>query len=120
MDVNGDVEDVKPSLLSQGTLVMITSLFWNVPVRKQYYQTPKRKKDELTKVEELLLNYGLIHPELHLSLHHDHSLVWQKSRATDFKANILQTLGHSICSHMEFINEDENVSETCKLVLSKL
>ena len=120
MDVNGDVEDVKPSHLSQGTLVVITSLFWNVPVRKQYYQTPKRKKDELTKVEELLLNYGLIHPELHLSLHHDHSLVWQKSRATDFKANILQTLGHSICSHMEFINEDENVSETCKLVLSKL
>ncbi|XP_046453620.1 PMS1 protein homolog 1-like isoform X3 [Daphnia pulex] len=107
MDSNGDVVDVKPSHLSQGTLVVMTSLFWNIPVRKQYYQTPKRKKDELIKVEELLLSYGLIHPELHLSLHHDHSLIWQKNRATDFTANIRQTLGHEICSNMEFISEDE-------------
>lgn len=110
MDSSGDVVDVKPSHLSQGTLVVMTSLFWNIPVRKQYYQAPKRKKDELIKVEELLLSYGLIHPELHLSLHHDHSLIWQKNRATDFTANIRQTLGHEICSHMEFINEDDAVN----------
>jgi DNA mismatch repair protein PMS1 len=90
----------------------MTSLFWNIPVRKQYYQTPKRKKDELIKVEELLLSYGLIHPELHLSLHHDHSLIWQKNRATDFTANIRQTLGHEICSNMEFISEDELVNNS--------
>lgn len=107
MNSDGTVVDAKPSHLSQGTLIVITSLFWNVPVRKQYYQTPKRKKDELVKVEDLLLSYGLIHPELHLSFHHDHNLVWQKSRASEFKANILQTLGHAVCSHMEFINDDE-------------
>lgn len=115
MDHNGNVVDVKPSHLSQGTLISTTSLFWNVPVRKQFYQAPKRKKDELVKVEELLLSYGLIRPELHLSLHHEHSLVWQKNRATDFKANILQTLGHSICSNMEFISVDETVHKTLLL-----
>ena len=117
MDSNGDVVDVKPSHLSQGTLVVMTSLFWNIPVRKQYYQTPKRKKDELIKVEDLLLNYGLIHPELHLSFHHDHNLVWQKNRAPDFTANIQQTLGHEICSHMEFINEDDLVSSAYCILL---
>ncbi|XP_057375180.1 PMS1 protein homolog 1-like isoform X2 [Daphnia carinata] len=109
MDNNGEVINEKPSHLSQGTLVAITSLFWNVPVRKQYYQTPKRKREELIKVEELLLSYGLIHPEVHLSFHHDHSLIWQKNRAIDFKANVRQTLGHEICSHMEFFSEDDAV-----------
>lgn len=109
MDGSGNVIDEKPSHLSQGTMIVTTSLFWNVPVRKQFYQTSKRKKDELTKVENLLLSYGLIHPELHLSLHHDHSLVWQKNRATDFKTNIMQTLGFSICTHMEFVEESEPV-----------
>lgn len=116
MDNNGNVVDVKPSHLSQGTLIVTTSLFWNVPVRKQYYQTPKRKKEELMKVEDLLLNYGLIHPELHLSLHNDHGLIWQKSRAADFKTNILQTLGHSICSHMEFISTDDMVNFSVVIV----
>lgn len=109
MDNNGEVINQKPSHLSQGTLVAMTSLFWNIPVRKQYYQTPKRKKEELIKVEELLLSYGLIHPELHLSFHHDHSLIWQKNRAIDFKSNVQQTLGHEICSHMEFLSEDDLV-----------
>ncbi|KAI9553876.1 putative MLH2 [Daphnia sinensis] len=109
MNNNGEVINEKPSHLSQGTLVAMTSLFWNIPVRKQYYQTPKRKKEELMKVEELLLSYGLIHSELHLSFHHDHSLIWQKNRAIDFKANVRQTLGHEICSHMEFFCEDDMI-----------
>lgn len=111
MDSKGNVTDIKPSHLSQGTMVVATSLFWNVPVRKQVYQTAKKKKEELVKVEELLLNFGLIHPELHLSFHHDHSLIWQKSRAADFKSNIQQILGHAVTSHMEFVTNDEPVRE---------
>ena len=79
-------------------------------VRKQFYQAPKRKKDELVKVEDLLLKFGIIHPHLHLSLHHNQSLVWQKSRATDLHSNILQVLGHSVCSHMAFVNEENPVT----------
>lgn len=109
MDSCGKIVDVKPSHMGQGTQVVVSQLFYNVPVRKQYFQTPRRKKDEIVKVEELLLSYGLIHPELHLSFHNDHRLIWQKSRATDFNKNILQTLGHSISSHMEFISEEETV-----------
>ena len=109
MDKDGNVVDQKPASNSQGTVVTCTALFWNVPVRKQFYQTTKKKKEELAQVEELLLKYGLVHPGLHMSLHHDSSLVWQKSRASDFKANILQTLGHAITSGMEFIIEKEKV-----------
>ena len=85
MDNNGKIVDIKPSHLSQGTQVVVSQLFFNVPVRKQYFQTSRRKKDELLKVEDLLLSYGLIHPELHLSFHNDHRLIWQKSRAIDLK-----------------------------------
>ena len=109
MDNSGEIADIKPSHMSQGTQVTVSQLFYNVPVRKQYFQTPRRKKDEILKVEDLLLSFGLIHPELHLSFHNDHRLIWQKSRATDFNKNVLQTLGHSISSHMEFIKEDTTV-----------
>lgn len=109
MDNSGNVIDSKPTHLSQGTQVTVSSLFWNLPVRKQFYQTAKRKKEEVAKVEDLLLSYGLIHPELHLSFHHDSTLVWQKTRVSDFKANVVQTLGHSICSNMEYVNEIDPV-----------
>jgi DNA mismatch repair protein PMS1 len=108
-DHHGNLVDSKPSANAQGTLIVASQLFYNVPVRKQYYSTAKTKKDELSKVEDLLLNFGLIHPQLHLSLHHNRSPVWQKSRAADFIANIHQVLGHSICSQMEFIKENSNV-----------
>ena len=110
--------DIKPSSLSQGTLVVATSLFWNVPVRKQVYQTPKKKKEELIKVEDLLLNFGLIHPELHLSLHHDHNLVWQKNRAPDVKSNVQQILDHEVCSNMEFVQTEEPVRQMINYKLS--
>lgn len=109
MDSSGNVVDSKPSHLSQGTQISVSSLFWNLPVRKQFYQTVKRKKEEIRKVEDLLLSYGLIHPELHLSFHHNSTLIWQKTRVADFKANLIQTLGHSICSNMEFIDEEDPV-----------
>ena len=108
-DHHGNLVDSKPSANAQGTLIVASQLFYNVPVRKQYYSTAKTKKDELSKVEDMLLNFGLIHPQLHLSLHHNRSPVWQKSRAVDFTANIHQVLGHSICSQMEFIKENSNV-----------
>ena len=110
MDSNGNVIERRPSHLNQGTWIVITQLFHNIPVRKQFYQAPKKRKDELTKVEELLLAYGLIHPNLHLSLHHNQCQIWQKTKALDIKANISQTLGHAISTQMEFISEDKQVS----------
>ena len=109
MDKDGNVIDQKPSPNSQGTVITCTSLFWNVPVRKQFSQTKQKKAEELMKVEHLLLKYGLVHPELHISLNHDGSVIWQKNRATDLKANILQTLGHAITSNMKFVIEKEMV-----------
>jgi len=115
MDNNGNVIDQRPSPNSQGTVVTCTALFWNVPVRKQFSQTKQKKTEELMKVEHLLLKYGLVHPELHISLNHDGNMVWQKNRATDLKSNILQTLGHAITSNMEFVIEKERVRNTFQL-----
>ena len=40
--------------------MLASNLFKNLPVRKQYYNTAKKKKDELKKVEDLVTSYSVI------------------------------------------------------------
>ena len=48
------------TMLPAGTTVVVTQLFRRIPVRKQYYSAPKRRKEELRKVEDLLIAYSVI------------------------------------------------------------
>ncbi|XP_077131532.1 PMS1 protein homolog 1 isoform X5 [Ranitomeya variabilis] len=74
LDNNGHVVSQKPSHLGQGTTVTAMKLFKNVPVRKQYYATEKKCKEELKKVQDLLISYGLIKPDVRIVLVHNKSL----------------------------------------------
>ncbi|XP_073414202.1 PMS1 protein homolog 1 isoform X2 [Dendrobates tinctorius] len=71
LDNNGHVVSQKPSHLGQGTTVTAMKLFKNVPVRKQYYSTEKKCKEELKKVQDLLISYGLIKPDVRIVLVHN-------------------------------------------------
>lgn len=46
-------------------------LFKNLPVRRQYYSSTKKCKEELKKVQDLLMAYAVIKPELRLTLVHN-------------------------------------------------
>lgn len=54
-----------------GTTVSVLKLFKNLPVRRQYYSSTKKCKEELKKVQDLLLAYAIIKPELRLTLVHN-------------------------------------------------
>ncbi|XP_010086014.1 PREDICTED: PMS1 protein homolog 1 isoform X3 [Pterocles gutturalis] len=71
LDSSGHVTSKKPSHLGQGTTVTVLQLFKNLPVRKQFYSTSKKCKEELKKVQELLTAYGIIKPELRITLTHN-------------------------------------------------
>uniref|UniRef100_A0A8V5G166 Uncharacterized protein n=1 Tax=Melopsittacus undulatus TaxID=13146 RepID=A0A8V5G166_MELUD len=71
LDSNGHVASKKPSHLGQGTTVTILKLFKNLPVRKQFYSTNRKCKEELKKIQDLLTAYGIIKPDLRITLTHN-------------------------------------------------
>ncbi|GAA6073773.1 PMS1 protein homolog 1 [Tachysurus ichikawai] len=56
------------------TTVCALKLFKNLPVRRQYYSNSKKCKDELKKVQDLLMAYAVIKPELRVVF--THNKVW--------------------------------------------
>lgn len=57
-----------------GTTVCAANLFKNLPVRWQYYSNTKKCKEELKRVQNLLMAYAVIKPELRITL--SHNKVW--------------------------------------------
>lgn len=78
------------------------NLFKNLPVRKQYHNIAKKKKDELKRVEDLLIAYGLVRPDVRISLRHNKELLWQKVILPDTASTLQSILGKSAMGQMEW------------------
>ena len=104
IDHSGQVIATRPSHLGRGTTVSVTNLFKNVPVRKQYYRSPKRCKEDLKKVEEVILAFGITHPRVRFVFKHNKTLVWQKMQTSDFKTNLQLVLGSAIMQQLVSIS----------------
>lgn len=93
LDATGHVVSQRPSHVGRGTTVSVTKLFQNLPVRRHYYSSAKKRKEELRKVQDLLMAYAVIKPELRLMLVHNKVVVWQKARAADRRSALAAALG---------------------------
>ncbi|XP_033990117.1 PMS1 protein homolog 1 isoform X3 [Trematomus bernacchii] len=100
LNFTGQIVSQKPSHLGQGTTVSVLKLFKNLPVRRQYYSTTKKCKEELKKVQDLLLAYAIIKPELRLTLIHNKVVVWQKAKVADHRSALVATLGASTVANL--------------------
>nr|AAI52496.1 Zp3a.2 protein [Danio rerio] len=100
VDHNGQIVSQKPSHLGQGTTVCAANLFKNLPVRRQYYSNTKKCKDELKRVQNLLMAYAVIKPELRVTLSHNKAVVWQKSRVSDHRTALMAVLGAASVANM--------------------
>lgn len=85
----GEVTSKRPAPTPNGTSVVVTNLFKNVPVRYQYYTNTKHCKDELKKVENTLLGLAVASPSLHVSLSHDRATIFQKNSAANIQGVFL-------------------------------
>ncbi|XP_008591592.1 PREDICTED: PMS1 protein homolog 1 isoform X3 [Galeopterus variegatus] len=101
LDGSGHILSQKPSHLGQGTTVTALRLFKNLPVRKQFYSTAKKCKDEIKKVQDLLMSYGILKPDLRIVFAHNKAVIWQKTRVSDHKMALMSVLGTAIMSNME-------------------
>ncbi|XP_004452600.1 PMS1 protein homolog 1 [Dasypus novemcinctus] len=101
LDSSGHIISQKPSHLGQGTTVTALKLFKNLPVRKQFYSTSKKCKDEIKKVQDLLISYGILKPDLRIVFIHNKGVIWQKSRVSDHRMALMSVLGTAIMGNME-------------------
>ncbi|XP_049905533.1 PMS1 protein homolog 1 [Epinephelus moara] len=93
LNFTGEIVSKKPSHLGQGTTVSVLKLFKNLPVRRQYYSSTKKCKEELKKVQDLLMAYAIIKPDLRVTLVHNKVVVWQKAKVADHRSALVATLG---------------------------
>lgn len=100
LDLSGEIVSQKPSHLGQGTTVSALKLFKNLPVRRQYYSSTKKCKEELKKVQDLLMAYAIIKPDLRLTLVHNKVVVWQKAKVADHRSALIATLGPSAVANL--------------------
>ncbi|XP_071328618.1 PMS1 protein homolog 1 isoform X3 [Trachinotus anak] len=100
LNFTGEIVSQKPSHLGQGTTVSVLKLFKNLPVRRQYYSSTKKCKEELKKVQDLLMAYAIIKPDLRLSLVHNKVVVWQKAKVADHRSALLATLGPGAAANL--------------------
>ncbi|XP_027627365.1 PMS1 protein homolog 1 isoform X2 [Tupaia chinensis] len=101
LDGSGHILSQKPSHLGQGTTVTALKIFKNLPVRKQFYSSAKKCKDEIKKVQDLLISYGILKPNLRIIFIHNKAVIWQKTRVSDHKMALMSVLGTAVMSHME-------------------
>ncbi|XP_016002593.2 PMS1 protein homolog 1 isoform X1 [Rousettus aegyptiacus] len=101
LDGSGHIISQKPSHLGQGTTVTALRLFKNLPVRKQFYSTAKKCKDEIKKILDLLISYGILKPDLRILLIHNKAVIWQKTRVSDHKMALMSVLGTAVMGNME-------------------
>ncbi|XP_027979191.1 PMS1 protein homolog 1 isoform X2 [Eumetopias jubatus] len=101
LDGSGHIISQKPSHLGQGTTVTALRLFKNLPVRKQFYSTAKKCKDEIKKVQDLLISYGILKPDLRIVFIHNKAVIWQKTRVSDHKMALMSVLGTAVMGNME-------------------
>ncbi|XP_043750031.1 PMS1 protein homolog 1 isoform X1 [Cervus elaphus] len=101
LDGGGHIVSQKPSHLGQGTTVTALRLFKNLPVRKQFYSTAKKCKDEIKKIQDLLISYGILKPDVRIVFIHNKAIIWQKTRVSDHKMALMSVLGTAVMGNME-------------------
>lgn len=71
-----------------------------MPVRRQFYNTVKKKKEELKKIEDLLMAYGAIRPDVRIVLRNNKDTVWQKPVHSDTRTVLLAVFGRGAVTQM--------------------
>ena len=68
----------------------------------------KKKKEEVKKIEDLLLAYGVVRPDVRLLLKNNKDVVWQKSVVPDTRIALLGVLGNKVFSQLQYRHMEQD------------
>nr|CAB3264972.1 mismatch repair endonuclease PMS2-like [Phallusia mammillata] len=106
---SGIITGTKPSHAPVGTTVIVKHLFKNLPVRKQFYNSTKKKKEQLKLTEDYLMAVSLAHPGCHVHFSNNKMLVWQKPRASTVRAALVSVLTSSVARNMVEVHKKDGL-----------
>lgn len=71
---NGDIHDAEPASLTEGTVVEVRDLYFNVPARRKFLKTAST---EFAHCEDVFKRVALSRPDLALNLSHNGKVQWR-------------------------------------------
>ncbi|NDH08121.1 MAG: DNA mismatch repair endonuclease MutL [Gammaproteobacteria bacterium] len=81
--------ELSPAVRADGTSMTVRELFFNVPVRKKFLKTHSQ---EWQAIESYVKRFMMLAPHVHLSLKHNHELIFDVLPAHDAAANFQRIL----------------------------
>ncbi|HWY79944.1 MAG TPA: DNA mismatch repair endonuclease MutL [Candidatus Sulfotelmatobacter sp.] len=94
---DGKLEKITPVGMPVGTTVTIDHLFYSFPARKKFL---KALRTELKHVIDLVINYALCYPEIHLQLAHNKKNLLDLPKSSEPVHRIEKLLGKDIFSSL--------------------
>lgn len=90
---------------NNGTDITIADLFYNVPARKKFLKT---NDTEWRQIQLLFQAFCLDYKQVHFTLYHQNSLVYNCPPVTDLANRISQLYDHTIASQLLSISSEHN------------
>ncbi len=95
----GEVPEIKPTALAEGTEVDVRDLFFNTPARRKFLKT---QATEFSHIEEVVRRLALSHTDVAMSLYHNHKPVLQVTGGESNK-RLSALCGKHFAEHTTFI-----------------
>ena len=106
-DSDGTITDSKLTHQGNGTTITVSNLFRDFPVRKQTFKTAKSQKDELKRIEDLLMSFALIYNNVRITLRNNKREVWRKNRTSSLGYSIQELFKSKVMQELTECNIDE-------------
>ncbi|HNZ65857.1 MAG TPA: DNA mismatch repair endonuclease MutL [Planctomycetota bacterium] len=87
---NGQVQNIQPVAMNQGTKIQVHDLFFNVPARRKFL---KAKSTEMAHITETIIQLVMAYPNIQFLLTHDGKKVLQVEQSDSQKIRIQQLIG---------------------------
>lgn len=94
---------VEPAAAPRGTQIIVTDLFENVPVRREYL---KSANAEFTRISAWLSTFALAYPHVTFTLRHDGADVWVMPSTGDERERLAMVFGREAAANLIPLEDD--------------
>lgn len=99
------IRSIKELGCNKGTIIEVSSLFYNTPARKKYM---KSIRTEHNVIVDIVTRYSLANHGLFFRLYHDNKLIINSPKTTRFLDNIVFIYGSEVGKNLITINHDNS------------
>ena len=100
-------------MCSNGTSIAVKNLFFNVPARRNFLG---KNTTEYRKILDEFLRIALVHPDLHLTFHHNDDEIYNL-HPTHLRQRIVQIYGKAYNERLVPVNEETDIVKISGFVL---